>query len=853
VTGALPAALAAALRDRYRLEPELGQGGMATVYLAHDRKHDRDVALKVLRPELAAVLGAERFLREIQLTAKLQHPHILPLLDSGEAAGLFFYVMPYVEGESLRDRLERDKQLPIEEALRLTTEVAEALDYAHQQGVIHRDIKPENILLSRGHALVADFGIALAVTQAGGGRLTETGLSLGTPAYMSPEQAMAETDLDARTDQYSLACVLYEMLAGEPPYTGPTAQAIIAKRLNEPLPHLSTIREVPAHVGLAVTRALAKTRVDRFPTVAEFSKALRGGRPAPTPARRRTRAWALAAALGILSVVIVGLVRTRRVGPLDPRRVVIAPFDNRTGDASLQPLGLMVAEWLTQGLTSTALVEVVDSRSLAASVQDLRQQGSSGDLARDLAKTTRARTLVSGSVYRLGDSLRFQAQVHDAGTNKLLATVDPVTVTAANPASALEPLRQRVTGALATMLDDRLNSQAAETSRPPTYEAYQEFLLGMENYGRDLETDLGHFRRAASLDTSYTQALLWLGIAHSDLEQYRQADSVFQLVEARRSHLAPYDQANLDYFRRGFVQGDWEGSYRGARRMLELAPAAEHAKFAVAVAGMLSNRPREAVDIVRTIDTSRGWGRSWRRIVLFVTARARHTLGEYEDELRAANALAADSSKGPAAEYVRFRALVGLRRRDEAMAHIPQDSLGGGAQHAGELLAHGYPDESRVMATKEVAWFRTRTAAEPHNERTRRDLGLALLAAGQWREARAAALEGLRRDTAEVAWHGILGLAAAHNGDQATANRELQVLSTWPPAYLFGGSSWWRARILGAQGRLDEAIAALEQAYREGLRANSSRGYPALTGHLESEEFDAIRKDVRVQALLHPR
>ena len=195
------------LAPRYRLHRELGAGGMATVYLAHDLKHDRDVALKVLRAELGAVLGAERFLREIQLTASFQHPHILPLLDSGEAGGLLYYVMPYVEGESLRHRLQHEGQLPLEDALRLTGEVAEALDYAHGQGIIHRDIKPENILLSRGHALVADFGIALAVTQAGAGRLTETGLSLGTPAYMSPEQASGDPRLDGRSDQYSLACV----------------------------------------------------------------------------------------------------------------------------------------------------------------------------------------------------------------------------------------------------------------------------------------------------------------------------------------------------------------------------------------------------------------------------------------------------------------------------------------------------------------------------------------------------------------------------------------------------------------------------------------------------------------------
>ena len=225
-----------ALADRYRLEREIGQGGMATVYLAEDLKHGRKVAIKVLHPELSAVLGGERFLAEIKVTANLQHPHILGLIDSGEADGLLYYVMPYVAGESLRARLARERQLPVEEALRLAREVASALDYAHRQGVVHRDIKPENILLQDGAALVADFGIALAVHQAGGNRMTQTGMSLGTPAYMSPEQAMGEREIGARSDVYALGAMTYEMLAGEPPFTGPNSQAIVAKVLTEQPP-----------------------------------------------------------------------------------------------------------------------------------------------------------------------------------------------------------------------------------------------------------------------------------------------------------------------------------------------------------------------------------------------------------------------------------------------------------------------------------------------------------------------------------------------------------------------------------------------------------------------------------------
>ena len=225
--------LQVALADRYRIESEIGAGGMATVYLAQDLRHDRRVALKVLRPELAAVIGAERFLAEIKLTANLQHPHILPLFDSGEADCFLFYVMPFVEGESLRDRLNREKQLPVAEAVRIATEVASALDYAHRHGVVHRDIKPENILLHDGRALVADFGIALAASKAGGNRMTETGMSLGTPHYMSPEQAMGEREITARSDVYALGGVLYEMLTGDPPFTGSTAQAIVARVLTE--------------------------------------------------------------------------------------------------------------------------------------------------------------------------------------------------------------------------------------------------------------------------------------------------------------------------------------------------------------------------------------------------------------------------------------------------------------------------------------------------------------------------------------------------------------------------------------------------------------------------------------------
>jgi Tol biopolymer transport system component/tRNA A-37 threonylcarbamoyl transferase component Bud32 len=341
--------LTTALAEQYRIERKLGAGGMATVYLGEDLRHQRRVAVKVLRPDLSAIVGAERFLNEIRVTANLQHPHILPLYDSGEADHLLYYVMPYVEGDTLRDRLNREKQLPIDEAVRLAREVAGALDYAHRQGVIHRDIKPENILLQDGTALVTDFGIALAVSQAGGSRLTETGLSLGTPFYMSPEQATGDRQLDARSDVYALGAVLYEMLSGDPPHTGSTAQAVIAAVVTETPRDIATRRRrLAPHIAEAVHRALEKLPADRFASAADFAKALEGpaattGRFASAPSARRAR-WRWAPAPLLAAGLVVGLVAGRLLFH------AAAPHETRTrltftGDASA-PAVTRDGKWL---------------------------------------------------------------------------------------------------------------------------------------------------------------------------------------------------------------------------------------------------------------------------------------------------------------------------------------------------------------------------------------------------------------------------------------------------------------------------------------------------------------------------
>src|SRR5256885_7687708 len=412
-----------ALVEHYAVERELGRGGMATVFLAEDLKHHRPVAIKVLHSDRAAALGSDRFLREIAIAARLQHPHILPLYDSGTVDRLLYYVMPYVEGESLRDRLEREKQLSLDEAVRITSEVASALAYAHSHSVVHRDIKPENILLEGGTAIVADFGIARAISVAGEERhLTQTGTGVGTPIYMSPEQATGSVEIDGRSDQYSLACVTYEMLVGAPPFSGPTAQAIMARHSLDSVSPPSIVRTtIPDAVEDAILRALAKTPADRFPTTALFAEALQKPSAATGPMRRVTRPvpapprWLgmrPGVALGIVAAVIVAAAwGTRSVwsrnarptagpgggggGGLDPRRIAVLYFEDLSRDTSLA--------YLADGFTEALIDELAHVRSLDVISRNGVALFRAAKVSRDsLARALAAGTVVEGSVEPTG-------------------------------------------------------------------------------------------------------------------------------------------------------------------------------------------------------------------------------------------------------------------------------------------------------------------------------------------------------------------------------------------------------------------------------------------------------------------
>jgi serine/threonine-protein kinase len=471
------------LAGRYVIDRQIGEGGMAVVFLAHDVRHDRPVALKVLRPELSSEIGPDRFLREIKMAARLTHPHILPVFDSGESEGLLFFVMPNMEGQSLRERIVREKMLPVNEALRITREVASALDYAHRQGVIHRDVKPENILMHDGSALVADFGIG-KVLSAAGSSITQTGLAVGTPAYMSPEQASADASVDGRSDLYSLGCVLYEMLTGEPPYTGPNAQAIITKRFIAPVPHVRAMRDVSESLDQAVTRSLARTPIDRYHSAAEFAEAL-----AQVQREGQTPSGSL-----------------RSVAAPPEKSIVVLPLTNMSADPE--------NEYFSDGMTEeiiNALARIPDLQ-VASRTSSFAFKGKTVDI-QQIGEKLGVSTVLEGSVRKIGNRIRISAQLVNAANGYQLWSESYD-----RQLEDVFAIQDEISRAIVDALKVRLMGAAEQPLVKPTtenLEAYTRYLKGRFFVNRlaehDLRKALSLFEQALDADPGYARA--YSGIA----------------------------------------------------------------------------------------------------------------------------------------------------------------------------------------------------------------------------------------------------------------------------------------------------------------------------------------------------
>jgi serine/threonine protein kinase/Tfp pilus assembly protein PilF len=573
-----PAELPSGLAGRYVIQREIGRGAAAVVYVAQDLKHDRIVALKMLLPELSESVRKDRFLREIQIAAKLTHPHIVPLYDSGEIEGRLFYVMPYVEGESLRERLARERQLPLAEALRITREVASALAYAHAHGVVHRDIKPENILLQDGLALVSDFGIAHALSAAVAGGDRQIGVAYGTPDYMSPEQASGTDELDARSDIYSLGCVLYEMLAGHPPFTGASAQEILARHALDPVPKLAAARpEVPADVESAVRTALSRTPADRFATAAEFAARLSGADAHAVSRGRRRVALAVAALILIVAIFIVIL--RRDPVPVADRSIAVLPFVNLSSDPQNEYLSDGISEDVINALAQLPTVRV------AARTSSFAFKGRNTDVA-DIARRLNSRLIVEGSVRRDGNRIRVVAQLINAtdGYHLWSGTFE-------REFRDVWDVQEEVARAIASALE--LELATADSTRlalrySSSPEAYDQYLNGRYFWNKRnpaaVAKAIEYFTRALDIDSSFALAYSGLSDAYiivgaTGTEVRADAYSKAKASALRAVALAPDRvEPHLSLARvRENVDWDWAGAENENKAAIRLSPRSAYA------------------------------------------------------------------------------------------------------------------------------------------------------------------------------------------------------------------------------------------------------------------------------------
>jgi hypothetical protein len=854
-----------ALADRYRVERELGQGGMAIVFLAHDLKHDRQVALKVLRPVLAAAVGAERFLREIRIEARLQHPHILPLYDSGQAGDLLYYVMPHVEGESLRALLSSRRQLTVEQARRIARELADALSYAHAHGVVHRDIKPENVLLSGGHAMVTDFGVAKAVDAAtGDSTITAIGMALGTPSYMAPEQATADPALDHRADLYALGVVTYEMLTGRTPFVGVSREQVLSAHLNTaPQPVAELRADCPEDLARIVMRCLEKSPVARPQRAEDVIRWLdgletSGATPADAARHSRTRRRLLAAGaaalvlLGVAGVAVVpaGTRATlftlleRRQAALSSRRVLVAPFVNQTGDTSLDALGALASDWIGQGLSGVFGAEVVDSRTALGTqklVQHIPWPLRARDAARAMAQEVGAGTLVSGTIYGEGDTLIFLTTITDVLRGRLVRGLAPVRASRARPSRALAELQRRVAGSLAQVNEATGGTIIGSLAEPPSLEAYEEVYRGMEAYFRqDDSAQFAHLDRAARLDSTYTTPLVFLAFAHAYHFQYATADSVLRRAERLSDRLVPAERALVDHLE-AVIRGDREQALRAAERFTTLMPGSQESPLLLASVALSEQEPRLAITALARVDPDRGLNLVTPAYWMY-QALAAAQLGDWSRMLAMARAGRRRFPDYPKLHELTAWALARLgqvREMERAIADLPAerdpmlDQARLAVQMWGELRAGGHREEADRLLRR-YAGLCGAVATDSSRE-ARFVCAQVFWRAGRIGEGHAIFAALAARDTGVARLRDLagVGVTSARLGDREGALQAERRIAAAALHYGRGVPKMLQAEVAAALGEPDRSVELLRQGLALGLGLETLGG--ALLGNPDLE------------------
>jgi serine/threonine-protein kinase len=802
------------LAGRYEIERELGRGGTATVYLARDLRHRRQIALKVLRPEVAAVLGSDRFLREIEIAAGLTHPHILPIHDSGEAGGLLFFVMPYVPGESLRVRLAREGQLPVEDALRITRDVGAALSYAHAQGFVHRDIKPENILISHGEAVVADFGLARALEAAVDTRITGAGLAMGTPAYMSPEQAQGP-DVDARADLYSLGCVLYEMLAGEPPFTGPTAQAILGRhRADQPRPLRRTRPAIPPELDQVVLRLLSKLPADRYATTDAALAALPATSshvlPVAQARPRRARRIAVAAVLLALGALLAW--QLWPAGEVERSAILMADFDGPPDDPTLVEAleGMVSAELNQSKVLATMPRPALHDALRAAGLPDTTRV--TIDLGRNLAIRNAVRTVLGGSIRRVGEGrYSMLLTVLDAETG-----ADVVTATAAASDSDLVARAQGLAREVRRGLGERRRD--IEANKPlwqvttPSLAAYRKYATGIRlGVAYQLANSNRMLREAIALDTGFAAAWGALGMNYINMRNLDSAAIALREALQRPDRLSDAERYRLTGDAAYALDGDLPGAINAYGLYLDQVGRSMGGRNNRGLFLSALGRYEDALEDFRQAVADNRFGGQLSQIPLLNQAATLIILGR-SGEAR----IVERQLTGPGATYIALmlRAADGQWAEADSLAvraatdpaAPPWLRMQAVAVKASALAAAGDPPGADVVlraaaaaqAGSEARWY----------EQAR--LLLALSAAG----APPPLSDRVSRDTMPGAIL-LRGLWAAARGDSAGARSRSDSLARLGEAdrrRIGGGTAFLRALLALRSGRPREAVALIQPA-----------------------------------------
>ncbi|MCC7000710.1 MAG: protein kinase [Gemmatimonadaceae bacterium] len=822
------ARLDAALGERYAIEATLGEGGMATVFRAHERKHDRAVVLKVLHPAMTALVGEGRFRDEVRIAAKLSHPNILALIDSGAVDGLFYYVMPYVGGESLREWLKRDGALPLAAALTLLRDVADALAHAHNAGVVHRDLKPENVLVVEGHAFLIDFGVARLDAEE---RAHETapGLPIGTPGYMAPEQASGGA-IDHRADLYAWGLLAREVLTGSRESRIPLGPARA---------------DAPKSLVALVEACLAIDPSER----PQSAKALVAALDALEESRRPARVWPIVALAASL-VAMLGVVWAQRtptvpaVGSIAGPIAVLA-FTNETADSSLAGWGRLAGDWVTQGLHESGLLPVIPWPSMAIASIDHAKEG--GDPVALVRKQTGAATVVTGSYYAAGDSLRYQASITDARTGRLIAAIPPVVVARDSSAAAVREMRERLIGAVAVAFDERLT--AGLGAKPPTWEAYRLFDRGLSDFNAyRYESASALMEQAWRADTTYVPALIYATIAAMNDGARPRADSLLGTIARFRPLLTPYHATFLDAVVAA-REGDFARALSHTNKAVTLAPGSR-ASYNTALFLMALNRPEESEATLRALDPDHGpmreWPSYWNQ-----RAHANHLLERYEEELALARELQRRFPKQRSALVIEARALAALGRRAEldslfiASETLDPDvywSQGAMRQVAAEEFRLHHSGDSTAMFRAAATWLETRLRDAPTNRPHREWLSQAMIGLGEYDRAERL-LDALDRELPDrMLYRGQLATLAARRGNAPLAARRLGVdVGRSRGEYLL-----YHARVCALLGYHDDAIAKLS----EGIAIGVSNWQ--WMHHGLQRDFESLRNDSRYLRLIAP-